>query len=77
MRAADFDDKVINQPRTTMSLKDVDKSITKYIKKSHEGFTLTEALRYDEVYVVKLMKDKEILWLLFNSKGEFMDKSDK
>jgi hypothetical protein len=72
-KPADFDKKVEFQTKSTMSVDDVDKSITKYIKKNYEGFALNQALRYDPVYTVKLAKGDAIVWLLFNSKGEFLE----
>jgi uncharacterized protein YlbG (UPF0298 family) len=72
-KPADFDKKVEFQTKSTMSVDDVDKSITKYIKKNYEGFELTQALRYDMVYTVKLAKAEAIVWLLFDSKGGFLE----
>jgi uncharacterized protein YlbG (UPF0298 family) len=72
-KPADFDKKVDFQTKSTMSVGDVDKSITKYIKKNYEGFSLTQALRYDLVYTVKLAKGEAIVWLLFDSKGNFLE----
>jgi hypothetical protein len=69
----DFDTKVSFQNKGTMSLDDVDKTITKYIKKNYEGMELTQALSYDMVYTVKLVKAEEIVWLLFDSKGNFIE----
>jgi uncharacterized protein (UPF0332 family) len=72
-KSEDFDSKVSFQTKSTMSIGDVDKSITKYIKKNYEGMELTQALRYDLVYTVKLVKGEEIVWLLFDSKGNFIE----
>lgn len=75
-KPADFKERVGLQSKTTMSLNDVDKQITKFIKKSYEGFTLRSALKYDIVYTVRVAKGDEKLWLLFNSKGDFMELLD-
>jgi hypothetical protein len=72
-KPADFDQKVDLQTKSTMSVGDVDKSITKYIKKNYEGMELTQALQYDLVYTVKLVKGEGIVWLLFDSKGNFLE----
>ncbi len=69
----DFEEKVKLQTKTTMSADDVDKSITKYIKKNYEGFALATAVSYDPVYTVKMVKGEEIVWLLFDSKGNFLE----
>jgi hypothetical protein len=72
-RPADFKDKVAFQSKTTMSLGDVDKSITKYIKKNYEGFALNQAMRYDPSYTVRLAKNDEKIWLLFDKNGGFIE----
>jgi hypothetical protein len=72
-KPADFKDKVVFQSKTTMSLGDVDKSITKYIKKNYEGFALNQAMRYDPSYTVRLAKNDEKIWLLFDKNGGFIE----
>ena len=62
------------QTRATMSLDDVSGDITKYVKKNHEGFKMTEAYTFDEVYVVKVMKGNENEMLLFDKDGKFVRK---
>jgi hypothetical protein len=63
--------KVSLQTRLTMSLNDVESDITKYIKKNYEGFKLTEAFKYDEVYVTKIKKGADTETLLFDKEGTF------
>jgi hypothetical protein len=66
--------KVSFQTRSTMSLKDVESDITKYIKKNYEGYKLTEAFRYDEVYVTKIIKGDDAESLIFDKEGKFEKK---
>lgn len=66
--------KVSFQTRSTMSLKDVESDITKYIKKNYEGYKLTEAFRYDEVYVTKIIKGADAESLVFDKEGKFEKK---
>jgi len=63
--------KVSLQTRSTMALKDVESDITKYIKKNFEGYKLTEAFKYDVVYVAKIKKGAETETLLFDKDGTF------
>ncbi|MEI7983437.1 MAG: hypothetical protein WCI71_17435 [Bacteroidota bacterium] len=66
--------KVALQTRSTLSLKEVKSDITKYIKKNFEGFNLTEAFMYDEVYTTKVLKGAEAETLLFDKEGRFIKK---
>lgn len=66
--------KVALQTRTTMSLKDVESDITKYIKKNFEGYKLTEAYIFEEVYTTKIVKGDATETLLFDKEGEFVKK---
>jgi TusA-related sulfurtransferase len=66
--------KVSLQTRSTMSLKDVESDITKYIKKNFEGYQVTEAFMYDEVYTTKITKGAEAETLLFDKEGTFVMK---
>ena len=63
--------KVKLQTRSTMALKDVESDITKYIKKNFEGYKLTEAFMYDEVYVTKIVKGADSEMLVFDKDGKF------
>jgi hypothetical protein len=63
--------KVSLQTRSTMSLKDVDSDIQKYIKKNFDGYKITEAFKYDEVYTTKIKKGAETETLLFDKDGNF------
>jgi hypothetical protein len=60
--------------RTTMSLKDLDSGIEKYVKKNHEGYKITEAYKYDIAYSVKIVKGNESDNLLFDKDGQFEKK---
>jgi hypothetical protein len=60
------------QTRSTLSLNEVDIGITKYIKKNFEGYKLTEAFKYDEVYTTKIVKGAEAETLLFDKDGKFV-----
>ena len=62
------------QTRATMSLDDVSGDITKYVKKNYEGFKMTEAFSFDEVYVVKIMRGDNSEMLLFDKEGKFVKK---
>lgn len=64
------------QIRTSMALDDVESDITKYIKKNYEGYKLTEAYRYDEVYAIKIMKGTATEILLFDKDGKFVKKKE-
>lgn len=66
--------KVANQTRSTMSLKDVDGGVTKYIKKNFEGYKLNEAYIYDEVYTTKIVKGEATETLIFDKEGKFVKK---
>jgi TusA-related sulfurtransferase len=66
--------KVALQTRSTLSLKEVKSDITKYIKKNFEGYNLTEAFMYDEVYTTKITKGAESETLLFDKEGKFVMK---
>jgi TusA-related sulfurtransferase len=66
--------KVALQTRSTLSLKEVKSDITKYIKKNFEGYNLTEAFMYDEVYTTKITKAAESETLLFDKEGKFVMK---
>jgi hypothetical protein len=75
-RPADFNDKVSLQSKTTMSIGDVDRHISKFIKKNYEGFDLNKAIRYDIVYLARVAKVEEKIWLLFDKNGGFIDTLD-
>jgi hypothetical protein len=66
--------KVSLQTRSTLSLKEVNSDITKYIKKNFEGYKHTEAFMYDEVYTTKITKGAESETLLFDKEGKFVKK---
>lgn len=66
--------KVALQTRSTLSLKDVDSDITKYIKKNFEGYKLTEAYMFEEVYTTKIIKGDATETLLFDKEGKFVKK---
>ncbi len=66
--------KVAQQTRTTMSLKDVDSGITKYIKKNYEDYKLTEAFMFEEVYSTKVIKGDATETLVFDKEGKFVKK---
>jgi hypothetical protein len=67
--------KVTLQTRSTMALKDVESDITKYIKKNFEGYKLTEAFMYDEVYATKILKGAVSEMLVFDKDGKFVMKA--
>jgi uncharacterized protein YlbG (UPF0298 family) len=67
--------KVSLQTRSTMATKDVESGITKYIKKNFEGYKITEAFKYDEVYTTKIMKGADSEMLVFDKDGEFVMKA--
>jgi hypothetical protein len=60
------------QTRSTLSLNEVDIGITKYIKKNFDGYKLTEAFKYDEVYTTKIFKGADSETLLFDKDGKFV-----
>lgn len=64
--------KVSLQTRSTLSLKEVNNDITKYIKKNFEGYKHTEAFMYDEVFTTKITKGAESETLLFDKEGNFI-----
>jgi DNA replication protein DnaD len=66
--------KVELQTRSTLSLKEVKSDITKYIKKNFDGYNLTEAFMFDEVYTTKITKGAESETLLFDKEGKFVKK---
>jgi hypothetical protein len=66
--------KLAFQTRTSMALDNVESDITKYIKKNYEGYKLTEAYKYDEVYITKIVKGDDHEILLFDKDGKFEKK---
>ena len=66
--------KVALQTRSTLSLKEVNSNITKYIKKNFEGYKHTEAFMYDEVVTTKITKGSDTETLLFDKEGKFVKK---
>ena len=62
------------QTRSTMSLKDVESDITKYIKKNFEDYQVKEAFIYDEVYTTRIVKGAENETLVFDKDGKFIMK---
>jgi hypothetical protein len=67
--------KVSLQTRYTLSLNEVVSGIKKYIKNNFEGYILTEAFRYDEVYTTMIVKGAESETLLFDKEGKFVMKT--
>ena len=61
------------QVRVTLASDDVNKDITKYIKKIE--YQLIEAYMYDEAYEVKVMKGNDAQTLLFDIDGNFVMKA--
>ena len=61
------------QVRVTLASDDVNKDITKYIKKIE--YQLKEAYMYDEAYEVKVMKGNDAQTLLFDIDGKFVMKA--
>ena len=66
--------KVSLQTRSTLSLKEINSDITKYIKKNFEGYKLTEAFMFEEVYTTKIVKGDATATLLFDKEGKFVKK---
>jgi hypothetical protein len=62
------------QERSTLSIKDLDSGIEKYIKKNYEGYRPVEAFKHEAVYEMKTQKVDAVEWLLFNQKGKFVKK---
>jgi hypothetical protein len=62
------------QEKTTLSVKDLNSDIEKYIKKNYEGYNITEAFKYEAFYEMKVQKGDAIEWLLFDNKGNFTKK---
>ena len=61
------------QVRVTLASDDVNKNITKYIKKIE--YQLKEAYMYDEAYEVKVMKGNDAQTLIFDIDGKFIMKA--
>jgi len=62
------------QVKTTISVKDLNSGIEKYIKKNFDGYKAIEAFKYEAVYEMKTQKGDAIEWLLFDQKGKFLKK---
>lgn len=60
------------QEKSTMSVKDLESSSTKYIKKNYKDFETTEAFKYNVIYLVKIQKSDTTEKLAFNSDGKFL-----
>jgi hypothetical protein len=62
------------QEKSTLSIKDLNSDITKYIKKNYEGYKPVEAFKHEVVYEMKTQKGDAVEWLLFDKKGKFVRK---
>ena len=65
---------MLAQQKTTLSLKDLNSSIEKYIKNNYEGYKAIEAFKYEVIYEMKTQKGDATEWLLFDKEGKFMKK---
>jgi hypothetical protein len=63
------------QERTTMSIKDLNSDIEKYIKKNYEGYKIAEAYHYPLVYVMTIQKGDLTEKLVFDPEGKFQFKA--
>ncbi|HTX88430.1 MAG TPA: hypothetical protein VMC08_05525 [Bacteroidales bacterium] len=64
----------VGQVKTSMAVKDLNSSITKYIKKNYVGYKSTEAFKYDICYEINIVKGTATEGLVFDSKGKFLTK---
>jgi len=62
------------QEKITLSLKDLNSGVEKYIKKNFEGYKAVEAFRHSAFYEMKTQKGDAVEWLLFDQKGKFLKK---
>jgi hypothetical protein len=62
------------QQKSTLSIKDLNSNIEKYVKKNFEGYKIVEAFKYEPVYEMKTQKGDAVEWLLFDAKGKFLNK---
>jgi len=63
---------LVAQEKTTLSLKDLDSGIEKYIKKNYEDYKAVEAFNYGVIFETKALKGDASDWLLFDAKGKFL-----
>ena len=63
-----------SQAKATLSVKDLNSGIQKYIKKNYEGFKAVEAFEHEALFEMKTRKGDVQEWLLFDKKGKFIRK---
>ena len=60
------------QEKTTMEVKDLQSTSTKYIKKNYKDFTTTEAYQFNPIYAVNIQNGDTTKGLAFDNEGKFI-----
>jgi hypothetical protein len=63
------------QEKTTLSTKDLNSGIEKYVKKNFQDYKITEAYSYPLVYVMTIKKGELTEKLIFDADGKFINKA--
>jgi sulfur relay (sulfurtransferase) DsrC/TusE family protein len=63
------------QEKTTLSTKDLNSGIEKYVKKNFQDYKITEAYSYPLVYVMTIKKNELTEKLIFDADGKFINKA--
>ena len=63
------------QEKTTLSTKDLNSGVEKYVKKNFKDYKIVEAFSYPLVYVMTIKKGDLTEKLIFDSDGKFINKA--
>jgi len=63
------------QEKTTLSVKDLNSDIEKYVKKNYKDYKILEAYHYSLVYVMTVTKGDVTEKLIFDRDGKFVNKA--
>jgi hypothetical protein len=66
---------IIAQEKTTLSIKDLNSGVEKYVKKNFKDYKIVEAFDYPLVYVMTIKKGELTEKLIFDSDGKFISKA--
>ncbi len=64
------------QEKTTLSVKDLNSNIEKYIKKNYKDFKTTGAFKHDAFYEMLVKKGDVSEMLIFDANGKFLKKKE-
>jgi hypothetical protein len=66
---------ILAQEKTTLSTKDLNTGVEKYVKKNFKDYKIVEAFSYPLVYVMTIKKGDLTEKLIFDSDGKFIKKA--